>query len=354
MQKYYFIGILSAAVVLIMTTSCGRTENEPEFNPADSGVIITVSGPIVPDDLGVTLTHEHLLVDFIGADETGYHRWNRDSVAATLLPYLEALETHGVVTFIDPTPAYLGRDPELLKMLSEKSGLHIVTNTGYYGARSNQFIPGEAMDMSAGELADAWIQEFEAGIEGSGVHPGFIKIGVDNAETLSAFHDTLITAAALANKSTGLVIASHTGPDAPAFAQLEVLDRMDVPLSSFIWVHAQSGTEQGNIEAAERGAWISLDGFNAARDETPGSKFSSAWYAERISALKEAGYLNRVLLSHDAGWYRPGEPGGGEIRGYTGIFTHLLPELESQGFTEAEITQLLEKNPGDAFAVRAH
>ncbi len=73
-----------------------------------TGKIITVSGPIAPENMGVVLTHEHLLVDFIGAAETGYHRWNKDSVVVMLLPYLEALKEHDVQTFIDPTPAYLG------------------------------------------------------------------------------------------------------------------------------------------------------------------------------------------------------------------------------------------------------
>jgi len=353
-MKFLFRILFATAITVILTTSCGSTENDPEFDPADSGVIISVNGPMLPEDMGKTLTHEHLLVDFIGADQTGYHRWNRDTVVNTLLPYLETLKTHGVKTFIDPTPAYLGRDPELLQMLSGESKLNIITNTGYYGARNNQFIPEEAMNRSAAELAALWIEEFENGIEGSNIHPGFIKIGVDNNETLSAFHEKLITAAALTSKSTGLVIASHTGPDAPAFAQLEVLEKNDLPLSSFIWVHAQSGTEQGNIEAARKGAWISLDGVNAARDENPGTKFSSAWYAERIGALKDSGCLDQVLISHDAGWYSPGEPGGGEIRGYTDIFTNLIPELENQGFTVDEINQLLVTNPAEAFAVRVH
>lgn len=352
MMKKRKISIALLAFMLVGPFACQNPDNKS--SDSFTGKIITVNGPISPEDLGVALTHEHLLVDFIGAKETGYHRWNRDSVLTTLLPYLEALREHDVQTFIDPTPVYLGRDPKLFKMLAAESGMHIVTNTGYYGARNNQFIPEEAMDMTAEELAGIWIQEFEGGIEGTGVRPGFIKIGVDPTDTLSAFHRKLITAASLTSKSTGMVIASHTGPDAPAFEQLEVLQNNNVSHSSFIWVHAQSGTQEGNIEAAKTGAWISLDGFNPKRDENPGSKHSSAWYAERISALKEAGYLDKVLLSHDAGWYRPGEPGGGQIRGYTGIFTNLIPALLEEGFTQKDIDQLLTINPRMAFAVRNH
>ncbi len=315
---------------------------------------MTVTGRIDPGEMGVALTHEHLLVDFIGADSTGYHRWNRDSVVAVMAPYLEELKQHGVTTFMECTPAYLGRDPVLMKRLSEETGIRILTNTGYYGARNNQFIPEEVFAMEPEALASLWIDEFRNGIEDTGIRPGFIKIAVDRGDSLSEEHRLLVEAAALAHKETGLVIASHTGPDAPAMAQLELLAEQGVSPSAFIWVHAQNGTLEGIREAAGRGAWISLDNVNAARDENPGSRFSSSWYADRLVAMKEAGLLDRVLISHDAGWYRPGEPGGGEIRGYTDLFTALKPVLEERGITEADLHQLLEVNPARAFEIRQH
>ena len=54
----------------------------------DEGKILTVSGEISPEEIGLTLIHEHILVDFIGADSTGYHRWDKDSVVQKVLPFL--------------------------------------------------------------------------------------------------------------------------------------------------------------------------------------------------------------------------------------------------------------------------
>ena len=338
--------ILVVTGMLAFLVSCGQ--DEPQAG------VMTVTGRIDPGEMGVALTHEHLLVDFIGADSTGYHRWNRDSVVAVMAPYLEALKQHGVKTFMECTPAYLGRDPVLMKRLSEETGIRILTNTGYYGARDNKFIPEEKLSMEPEELASLWIDEFRNGIEGTGIRPGFIKIAVDRGDSLSEEHRLLVKAAALAHRETGLVIASHTGPDAPALAQLDILAEQGVSPSAFIWVHAQNGTLEGIREAAGRGAWISLDNVNAARDKNPGSRFSSSWYADRLVAMKEAGLLDRVLISHDAGWYRPEEPGGGEIRGYTDLFTALKPVLEERGITEAELRQLLEVNPARAFEIRQH
>jgi phosphotriesterase-related protein len=61
--------------------------------------------------------------------------------------------------------------------------------------------------------------------------------------------------------------------------------------------------------------------------------------------------LNRVLISHDAGWYSPGEENGGDFRGYTGIFTSLLPALKERGFDQDDLDQLLIVNPREAFSL---
>jgi phosphotriesterase-related protein len=59
-----------------------------------------------------------------------------------------------------------------------------------------------------------------------------------------------------------------------------------------------------------------------------------------------------VLISHDAGWYRPGEPDGGEFRGYTTISDKSLPALKQKGNTDADIRQLMVANPANVFAIR--
>lgn len=312
--------------------------------------IITVNGPIPASEMGTTLVHEHVLVDFIGADSTGYDRWIKDEVVALVLPYLTEVKNLGVKTLMECTPAFVGRDPWILKELSRKSGMHLVTNTGYYGAHSNRFIPAHFYEKSAAELADLWIEEYRHGIEDSGVKPGFIKIAVDEDDNLSPDHKKIITAAALAHQQTGLAIASHTGPDNPAFEQIEVLKAHGIDPSVFIWVHAQRGSLEGNIKAAEAGTWISLDNVNARRE--PGSAYDIAWYAERVEALKNAGLLHRVLISHDAGWYSPGEEKGGEFRGFTALFSQLIPKLKEAGFTSSEIDMILIKNPMTAYSLR--
>lgn len=307
-----------------------------------SPFIMTINGPVSADQLGITLIHEHLLVDFIGADKINDSRWNRQEVVKKVLPYLQELKQYDVKTFFDCTPAYLGRDVRLLKMIADKSGLQIVTNTGYYGAGDNKYLPSHAHQDTAEQLAKIWIKEFEKGIGDSGVKPGFIKIGVGSGP-LSALHKKLVVAAAITHLATGLTICSHTGPAIPALEEIELLQQNGVDARAFVWVHAQAEQDKSNHKkAAENGAWISLDGIGWGDVDN---------YADSIEKLKQANLLHRVLISHDAGWYKPGEPEGGKFTGYTNIFTQLLPLLKNKGFTETDIEQLLVKNPAEAFAI---
>ena len=127
----------------------------------------------------IWLTHEHVLVDFIGADSIDRSQWNRDSVIAEIGPLFEEIKELQVDYFVDATPNYLGRDVNLLEKVATLSRISILTNTGLYGARNNRYIPSYAFEMSAEELAEMWINEFDNGIEGTPIRPGFIKIGIN-------------------------------------------------------------------------------------------------------------------------------------------------------------------------------
>src|SRR5688500_18061091 len=119
-------------------------------------VVMSVNGPLQADQMGRTLIHEHFLVDFIGADKISYNRWNRHDVTKKIIPFLLEAKQYGVKTIFDCTPAYLGRNVELLKMLADKSGIQIVTNTGYYGAVDNKYLPEHALTETAEQLAERW------------------------------------------------------------------------------------------------------------------------------------------------------------------------------------------------------
>jgi phosphotriesterase-related protein len=304
---------------------------------------MTVQGPRAAEALGVTLVHEHVLVDFIGADKVRRDRYDADEVFRTALPHLKRVHELGVRTLAECTPAYLGRDPALLQRLAAASGLQLLTNTGYYGAVKGKYLPAHAFTETAAQLAARWLREWTEGIDGTGIRPGFLKIGVD-AGPLTGVNRKLVQAAARTHRESGLTIAAHTGDGTAALEELKVVRDEGVDGSAFIWVHAQNERDPVlHARAADQGAWVEFDGIGPQ---------TVARHVELVQALKRHGALGRVLLSHDAGWYHVGEPGGGRFRSYETLFTEFVPALKAAGFTETEVRQLTVANPRAAFTVR--
>ncbi|WP_284216590.1 hypothetical protein [Agaribacter marinus] len=343
--KYMFIFGVLAGLAIAIKSSYAELKNmdDPCVKHAyiSPHQILTVGGGMKVTEDSIWLTHEHILVDFIGADKISAADWNHDVVVKTMKPQLEAVKQFDVQFFVDATPKYLGRDVNLLAKVSTAQDIAILTNTGLYGARGKIFIPQYVKSMSDTDLAAKWISEYEQGIDGTSIRPGFIKIGVDATIPLHPIDSKLVHAAAKTHLKTGLTILSHTGPALGLWPQIEILKKEGVSPAAFVWVHAQfekNNTEY--IQAAKEGMWIGLDGV--------------AWdvdlHVNKLVFAKQNNILDRILLSHDAGWYDPQRPEQ-SIKPFTHIFTKLIPQLMKRGFTMEDIDQLLTVNPARAFGI---
>jgi len=316
------------------------------------GKIMTVLGPIAVEQLGVTLPHEHCVVDFLGAEKAQALRHDAEDAFTTILPHLQKLKQSGCESLAECTPNYIGRDVRLLKRLAAATRLNILTNTGYYGAAGNKFLPKHAFTESVEQLSARWLAEWRDGIDGSGVRPGFLKLGVGNGK-LSDLHAKLVRAASRVHLQSGMTIAIHTGDGEAALDEVRILGEEGVAPGALIWVHAQNDPGPKQIEAARLGAWVSLDGYSA-------SEKNRERYKKFLIELKKEKLLARVLLSHDHFWSVEGEDGrgslkihaGGAANAYEAIFTHLLPDLRQAGFDENDLRQLTARNPGRAFTIR--
>jgi len=307
------------------------------------GIVMTINGPVKPSDLKFTLPHEHVIVDFIGAEKYNKNRYNSEDVFNKALPFLQDVKKLGCSTFVDCTPAYLGRDVLILKRLSTASGLNIITNTGYYGAVEEKFLPKHVYTETAEQIAARWIDEWKFGIDGTAIKPGFIKTGVDKAP-LSATQRKIIEAAALTHLATGLTIAIHTGNGEAATEHLGILKAKGVSPSARIWVHAQNETDTTyHINAAKTGSWVSFDGIN------PDTIKANMNY---LQTMKSAGLLSSVLVSQDSGWYKVGEPKGGDYKNYNCIFNEFVPAMKQNGFTQKEIDTIFINNPAKALTIK--
>jgi predicted metal-dependent phosphotriesterase family hydrolase len=326
--KYIFSG-----AILLFLFLCACTPLK------ETGYIYSVNGKLTLDSLKVSLTHEHVMSRFgAKADYNAVY----DTVAnfKQVLPYLKKIKSLGINSIFDCTTAYFGRNVETLKKLSDESGITIITNTGFYGAYNDRYVPEFAFDLSEEEIAEIWIKEFEEGIDETGIKPGFIKLAFDAGEP-SEIDLKLFKAGILTHKKTGLTMAVHTVDNLEAATkQLELLELYNVNPRAWIWTHANKvKNEAPLIEAATKGAWISLDGVNENNIQE---------YIPRLNIIKEHHLLHKVLLSHDGNSF----PNGQKIRPYDAIPMHLIPALKSNGYSQEDINQLLIINPKEAFKIK--
>ena len=130
-----------------------------------------------------------------------------------------------------------------------------------------------------------------------------------------------------------------------ALEELDILASQGLPGEQFNWVHAQHADVSFHKRAAERGAYIGFDGLSPDQADH---------YLKLVLDALEAGLEKHILLSHDRGWYRPGEPDGGasQIHGFTYLSKTFLPRLRQEGVSEELIAMMTETNPKRAFRMR--
>ena len=223
--------------------------------------------------------------------------------------------------------------------MADSAGIEVITNTGYYAGANDRYVPESAYESTSEEIAEIWIDEFENGIANTGIKPGFIKLAYDDGDP-SEIDSKLFVAGIHAHLKTGLTMAVHNGDNPKAIEkQLQLLDEYGVSPSAWVWVHAcNTKSDSLLLAVAKTGAWISLDKFKAPQVED---------YISNINLLKQEGYLDQILLSHDGNSYTR----GGELRGYQSVITHLVPALKESGFSEEEMNRILVVNPQNAFRI---
>lgn len=305
--------------------------------------IYTLSGPVEAGSLGLILPHEHLFTDLRGPSVQGYAEGDPSAVANVVKPHLDEAAAAGVTALVECSTVGVGRNLPVLQSLSLVTPIKIVAPTGVY---RDAYIPSSLRDVEEAELAELWTRELSQGIEGTTIRAGFIKLAMsdDGPRPLEVRN---LRAAAKASQNTGAVIASHTIGGHVAMKEIDVLEQAGLDLHRFIWIHAQTEPNISILlDAARRGAFVELDSVGAPFQPQED-------LIRTVIALIEAGYIDHILLSHDAGWYNPARPDGlpdEGYRGYTALTQEFIPALLRQGVTEEQVKLITVKNPANAFA----
>ena len=308
-----------------------------------SNTIHTVKGPVEIDSLGLILPHEHLFTDLRGPHVPEYAQGDPSAVLEVVEPYLAEAAAAGATALVECSTIGVGRNVAVLQALANATSIHIVAPTGVY---RDAFIPASLRGVSEDYLADLWTTELTEGIEGTSIRAGFIKLAMsDDGPTPLEIRN--LRAAVNASQRTGAIIASHTIGGTVAKKEMDVLEEAGHDLQRFIWIHAQTEPDVSVLkEAARRGAYIELDSVGAPHQSQP-------QLLDVAVALIEAGHVDHLLLSHDAGWYSPGQPDGlpdGGYRGYTALMKDFLPALSARVISDEQLRQITVHNPVRAFA----
>ncbi len=301
--------------------------------------LITTLGPKRADELGMILPHEHVFVDLRTCDQPGYAQAEAKDVIALMGPELTAARAVGVTALVECTPVGVGRRADILKAVSDATGMPLVVPTGIY---REPWVPDWAHAASEGALCDWMLGELNRQIEQSGVRAGFVKLSAGD-DGITDCEAKILRAAAHAARDTGAAIGSHTIRGQVVRDQIEIIERSGYTAERFIWIHASAEPDFAlNLDLARRGAWIEYDWI--------GDPATDAGFVDRIERMLDAGLGDRLLLSHDRGWYDPAQPGGGTPKPFTYISQHFLPKLRAAGLDDDTIRMLTHDNPFRAFA----
>jgi phosphotriesterase-related protein len=340
-----------------------------------SGKVMTVTGPVPVDQLGMTLMHEHILNDcrcwwhapktkerqylaesFVCIEILGELRQdpfvNKHNITLDDEPLaiaeLKAFAAEGGRTVVEPTCQGIGRDPRALRRISEATGLNIVMGAGYYLGSSH---PEKVAAMTAEQIADEIVREATQGVDGSDVKIGLIgEIGVSSDFT--AGEEKSLRGAAQAQVRTGLPLMVHL----PGWFRLghRVLDVVaeeggDLRHTVLCHMNPSHDDQPYQQELAARGAFIEYDmiGMDFFYADQQVQCPSDEEAARAIVKLVEAGYTDRILLSHDVFLKMMLTRYGGN--GYAYIPRHFLPRLRRHGLHEAILNQMMQDNPRSVF-----
>jgi phosphotriesterase-related protein len=300
--------------------------------------LITTLGPKNVDELGLILPHEHIFVEFRPPTHPEHAVADVTDVVALMAPEVKKAQALGVTAIVDCTPVGVGRRVDLLRAVTEATGMPLVAPTGIYREPT---VPAWAQAASEAKLTAWMLSELRGEIEDSGVQAAWIKLSVGD-DGITDCEAKILRAAARAGKETNAVIGVHTARGRVVRDQLDIIESVGYTADRFIWIHTQKEPDFNlHLEMARRGVWLEYDEIGNGDDE---------YYLEHIHRVLDAGLGDQLMLSHDRGWYDPAKPGGGEPKPFTYLFEEFLPKLAAAGLDEAIIHQLMHNNPYRAFA----
>ena len=342
------------------------------------GMAQTVLGPVSPQSLGKTSTHEHLLIDFVcmfrepkvaseiklayepvDLTNLGWVRYdpfrNLDNLRLvdeqTIINEVGLFKRAGGGTIIDATTIGIGRDPLGLARISRATSVNVVMGAGYY---VDAVHPDTMDEKSVDMLADQIIEELTFGVEDTGIKAGIIgEIGC--TWPLTANEKKVLIASSMAQKETGASILIHPGRNESApFEILDLISGAGGDLSRVVMGHLDRTIHDLKkvVELAESGCYLEYDLFGWETSFYPFSDLDMPNDGQRINWVKNLvnmGYSGQVVLAQDIwGKHFLSRYGG---YGYAHILNNIVPRMNESGISNKDLNKMLVGNPANILTI---
>ena len=299
--------------------------------------LYTVTGPVNRESIKYFLPHEHVVLD-LSLDKKSPNIDEEEAVKK-VLPYLTEAKAKGISAIGECSPMHTGRNVNVMREASEKTGVLIAASTGMY---CDQWISDSVSELSAVKLSDIFIRELTVGMDETSVKAGFIKVGVFKGHPTDK-EQKVMEAACYAAKETGCAILAHAMSYESASGHLDIIKKTGLSYDRYIWAHAHREYDLTyHFKALSLGCRLEYDGIGLNDED-------DMLVINLIKTMREKGYGDRILISQDRGWYNPSKPDGGEFRPYTYMTDVYIDKLMQAGIEEDYIDKLLRDNPFDAF-----
>ena len=260
----------------------------------------TVLGDIDPAALGVTYSHEHLVIDG-GRPVQMVPDFDLGDIEAMAVEVSTAVAL-GLRSAVDAMPCDAGRSAVKLAELSRLTGLHIVAPTGlhhdrYYGRThwSAVITIAELAELFALDVTDGIDRYDYAGpvVRRTSHRAGVVKVA--GSEGGPSDRDRrVMEAAAEAHRRTGVPIITHCESGTGGLEQLRLLSDLGVDLGHVALGHIDKVFDRGyHRELLSTGAYGQYDQTFRWGDRPNGTLQLLAWMAED-------GLADRIVLGMDA------------------------------------------------------
>lgn len=293
----------------------------------------TVLGDVEPSELGITHSHEHLLIDLwpILSSYDGIVD-EEELIAKELKRFKDA----GGGCIVDCTNIGLRRNPLAIQRISEVTGVHVVMGSAWY---REKVYPEYIYQKSPDELAEMIVRDIKEGADGTGVKAGIIgEIGTERYHITPA-QERVFRAAARAHRKTGAPIITHTTHFGElAIQQIALLKEEKVDPERICISHVGlRHTIDDLLEIVSTGVYISVDhvGYTEFGNDDI--------QAENVAAIVKRGYTKHVMLAEDICRMSMLHSMGGV--GYDYLLHQFVPMLQKRGVAESAIDMMLVRNP---------